>query len=199
MDHNPWIIHIHGRTQDIDILVALASITTLMNEAGLQDYHAGMWKTYLPDALNWKPKRDDGDTRRRPTSYTAPLWSWASVIGPIEWYHSNTWTFNTLKRYCPQIMGFSLTLTCDGPFGGLSAVTLRVRAPLAHAMIYSNHEDGVPIPDPRSMDFPTLITKIFSLTCGNLVPSHLPVLASTSYKRKRYPMSTMINEVNPKP
>lgn len=134
-----------GRTQDGDILVALAGIATVMSEAGLQDYHAGMWKANLPYALNWKPKRD-GASHRRPITYTAPSWSWASVIGPIEWDHSNTWTVSTVKRYCPQILDFAPTLTGGDPFGGLSAATLKLSAPIARATIYSNHEDGVSNP-----------------------------------------------------
>lgn len=132
-----------GRTQDGDILVALAGIARVMSEAGLQNYCAGMWQSNLRHALNWKPKRDENEQHRRPDVYTAPSFSWASVIGPIEWDHSNSWSINTVKKYCPEFLDFTPTLTGTDLFGGLSAASLKVRAPLAHANVYSNHNEGV--------------------------------------------------------
>ncbi|QDS72641.1 hypothetical protein FKW77_002398 [Venturia effusa] len=136
-----------GRTQDSDILIALAGIAKTMQEAGLRDYHAGIWKANLAYALNWKPRRNEGFTHRRPTSYTAPSWSWASVIGPIEWDHLNSWHINTTKHFYPVILSYKPTLLSEeDEFGALSAASLKIHAPLARVTIYSTHDDGISNP-----------------------------------------------------
>lgn len=152
-----------GRTQDGDVLVALAGIARAMKEAGLQDYFAGMWKENLSYALDWKSKleRDRPDRRRRPSLYTAPSFSWASVIGPIEWNHCETWPMDVVKQYCPEVLETSSTTMGTDPFAQLSTAFLRIRAPLASASIYSTDGDSVSNPkltinglhDPNFDDF----------------------------------------------
>jgi len=132
-----------GRTKDSDILVALAGIARLMQKSGLDTYMAGMWKQHLQFELDWRPKRenansDDDDsspTHRRPSTYTAPSFSWASVIGPIEWSPDTTGSGGDVKRYCPEFLGASTVPTGADPFGAVSGGYLRVRAPLASASV----------------------------------------------------------------
>jgi hypothetical protein len=136
------------RTQDGDILVALAGIARVIGEAGLHGYFAGMWKENLAFALDWKPKIEKNKVvrHRRPSLYTAPSFSWASVIGPVQWNHNQTWTINVAKQYCPEFLEMSSTPIGTDPFGGLSAAFLKVKAPLASASIYSTDKDGISNP-----------------------------------------------------
>jgi hypothetical protein len=65
-----------------DKLVAFAGVAqNKRREFGGDQYVAGMWRSQMPLALCWK--RDD---RRcyRTKEYTAPTWSWASMVGAIE-------------------------------------------------------------------------------------------------------------------
>lgn len=63
-----------------DRLVAISAIARAICEsAGLRasDYYAGIWAPFLPRAMLWTFQSPG----RRPPTYVAPTWSWASVEG----------------------------------------------------------------------------------------------------------------------
>jgi hypothetical protein len=65
-----------------DKLVAFAGVAQdNRREFGGDQYVAGMWRSRMPLALCWK--RDDRRSYRT-KEYTAPTWSWASMVGAIE-------------------------------------------------------------------------------------------------------------------
>ncbi|RYP14608.1 hypothetical protein DL765_006279 [Monosporascus sp. GIB2] len=71
-----------------DKLVALSGLAKDMgarlrggaDENERDSYLAGLWRDTMPQSLLWKPKLQG----RRPSSYRAPSWSWASIDGDIE-------------------------------------------------------------------------------------------------------------------
>ena len=70
-----------------DKLIAISGIAkrfrSMLNDA----YLAGLWLRVLPTQLLWHVddcKKANGLPARRPTSYRAPSWSWASVDGKVS-------------------------------------------------------------------------------------------------------------------
>ncbi|KAI8964485.1 HET-domain-containing protein [Daldinia sp. FL1419] len=84
-----------------DKLVALSGLAKRMGGAMGRDspdnniYLAGLWKHHLPGALLWRTKVPG----RRPSSYRAPSWSWASLDGDIAELDGATspWSVQILK------------------------------------------------------------------------------------------------------
>lgn len=66
-----------------DILPAISGLAKDFSEDILGRYCAGQWSNDFPFGLLWSP---DGmiPPHYRPEHYTAPSWSWASVVGAIE-------------------------------------------------------------------------------------------------------------------
>ncbi|KAF5013963.1 hypothetical protein FDECE_51 [Fusarium decemcellulare] len=77
-------------TQESDKLVALCGIAKTLSEHLGQEYYAGIWASCLLSGLLWQVQKFingvDMDTVRYAT-YIAPSWSWASVEGPIQYFH----------------------------------------------------------------------------------------------------------------
>jgi hypothetical protein len=84
---------LRGLTKEED---KLAAISGLAHEIGTRTggtYYAGLWKEDFVRGLLWGsyPPVRNGNSRsglqqkwRRPQTYVAPSWSWASVIGPVS-------------------------------------------------------------------------------------------------------------------
>jgi hypothetical protein len=72
-------------THDGDILPALSAIASSVSPL-LGDYKARMWKDYLLRDLMWRSiKFSDNPPQLRPKVYTAPSFSWESIVGNISW------------------------------------------------------------------------------------------------------------------
>ena len=70
-------------THDTDRLVAISGVAAKFQETLNNDndeYLAGMWRKHLPYSLTWQALGENS----RPTSYTAPTWSWASITGQVK-------------------------------------------------------------------------------------------------------------------
>ena len=68
-------------TYQRDILPAISGTAKTMCCTELGKYAAGLWENDLKAGLLW-----NADARcKRPEIYTAPSWSWASVVGPVVW------------------------------------------------------------------------------------------------------------------
>ena len=72
-------------TLDTDRLPAISGLAWDYGNRGLGKYRAGTWNKYLLKMLDWQSIGFGTMSHRRPSSYIAPTWSWASVIGPIAW------------------------------------------------------------------------------------------------------------------
>lgn len=68
---------------ETDRLPAISGIAESLSECGLGSYCAGIWETDLPSGLLWAVIPMHPAKPRRPAEYTAPSWSWASVVAPV--------------------------------------------------------------------------------------------------------------------
>jgi hypothetical protein len=81
------VVEVYSRTlltQDYDKLIALGGIAKMMSGMVQDDYIAGLWRKYLESQLLWRVDlvRKKGIflfDSKRPSSYRAPTFSWASV------------------------------------------------------------------------------------------------------------------------
>jgi hypothetical protein len=68
---------------ETDRLPAISGIAESLSECGLGSYGAGIWEADLPSGLLWGVIPRHPAKPRRPAEYTAPSWSWASVMAPV--------------------------------------------------------------------------------------------------------------------
>jgi hypothetical protein len=68
---------------ETDRLPAISGIAESLSECGLGSYCAGIWAADLPSGLLWGVIPQHPAKPRRPAEYTAPSWSWASVMAPV--------------------------------------------------------------------------------------------------------------------
>ncbi|OIW24598.1 HET-domain-containing protein, partial [Coniochaeta ligniaria NRRL 30616] len=69
-------------TYSEDKLVALSGMASMMQKYTQSEYLAGLWRKYLPSQLLWSVYDIQWvASKERPTVYTAPSWSWASMHG----------------------------------------------------------------------------------------------------------------------
>ena len=142
-----WQAHVNmyskcGLTKpDKDKLIAISGIARKIGTP--DDYAAGLWKSIMTQQLGWS----SGNNCRRPTSWRAPSWSWASIDGPIS----------SDAPLDPEIWGHDQELciihqvdikpaTAD-PFGPvLQGAALKLEAPLLKGTIsITKNQHGHPI------------------------------------------------------
>jgi hypothetical protein len=74
-------------TQNTDKLVAIGSLALGLQKRleGIDTYVAGLWKSQLPQTLNWELSDcRSGPGAHRPEDWRAPSWSWASADGQVN-------------------------------------------------------------------------------------------------------------------
>lgn len=79
-----------GLTYAKDRLPAISGLATLMDQHISSRYPAGIWSCDMDYSLLWMSDHDQAkDTliQRIPVAPYAPLWSWASIVGPIRYIH----------------------------------------------------------------------------------------------------------------
>lgn len=105
-------------TNETDKLAALSGLAQNFQHAVPQaEYLAGIWSTHLPAALLWRTRY----TARRPLSYIAPTWSWASIVGKI------TYESQRLDRTGKRIDDPPQERPSDHDFGSLSIERMSTR------------------------------------------------------------------------
>jgi hypothetical protein len=105
-------------TNETDKLPALSGLAQNFQHAVPQaEYLAGIWSTHLPAALLWRTRY----TARRPMSYIAPTWSWASIVGNITYESQRLIDTGGRFEERPQESHFD----CD--FGNLSVERISTR------------------------------------------------------------------------
>jgi hypothetical protein len=72
-------------TRDTDRLPAILGLAKRLEDHNMGSYMAGIWTEYLLKMVSWQSIGFGIMSHRRPSNYTAPTWSWASVVGPIAW------------------------------------------------------------------------------------------------------------------
>jgi hypothetical protein len=83
---NRWsnIVSMYTRcdlTFPMDKLVAISGVVKFFRSATGDDFLAGLWRSHLPAALNWKVVTP---AITQPPSYRAPSWSWACLDTPVD-------------------------------------------------------------------------------------------------------------------
>ncbi|KAM5341800.1 hypothetical protein ACJ41O_014831 [Fusarium nematophilum] len=93
-------------TFEQDKLVAVSGLADLFAAQMGTDYIAGLWKSTLLKDLLWEVDADNS-VSKRPLSYRAPSWSWASVECPVKylpgWILSSQATAIDVKTQTLQI------------------------------------------------------------------------------------------------
>jgi Heterokaryon incompatibility protein (HET) len=74
-------------TESADKLAALSGLASQLQQTTKVGYYAGLWSKDLARQLLWRVvdcAQADGSASRRPETYRAPTWSWASVDGIVK-------------------------------------------------------------------------------------------------------------------
>ncbi|KAH8742990.1 heterokaryon incompatibility protein-domain-containing protein, partial [Hyaloscypha finlandica] len=125
-------------TQEMDKLPALSGLAHEYRDTWSGDYLAGLWRKDLWQGLLWKRRALASSCNfRRPKTYRAPSWSWASTEGEIDF--SNTSTTNQECRI--DILHASTQLAGLDPMGQVSRGQIVLRGILMDSkeMITQSH------------------------------------------------------------
>jgi hypothetical protein len=73
-------------TYEKDIFPAISAVVRDMQHSRIDPYVAGLWQGDLCQDLLWTTvwNRNSSALPRRPSTWRAPSWSWASVLAPVE-------------------------------------------------------------------------------------------------------------------
>jgi hypothetical protein len=119
-------------TKDQDILVAVSAIAKTLQTSIRAEYFAGIWSWLMPFQLIWVAREGhgpNGEIRpRRASHYTAPTWSWASVIGStLQDFEGGSWHDWRPNFDVFEILECKVKYKTDDPFSQVSDGFLRVR------------------------------------------------------------------------
>ena len=115
-------------TDESDKLLAVSGLARQIHLVTGDQYIAGLWKASLRFQLMWY--RDPTDVgfyqARRPKTYRAPSWSWASIDGPIDFFAQvELGDLIAEVIQCEVILGDPSKL-----FGAITGGRLIIRGPL---------------------------------------------------------------------
>jgi len=124
-------------TQETDKLLAISGVAQKLLSTINDDPIAGLWFGHLPYGLAWSRTGRPG---RRPQTYVAPSWSWASAKGEVEFLgRSEGWVDMTTVVDCT-------TSPTSPPFGPLKSGTLTLRGPLLDLTVFQDNQQRGPHP-----------------------------------------------------
>ncbi|KAK4442746.1 heterokaryon incompatibility protein-domain-containing protein [Podospora aff. communis PSN243] len=110
-------------TQDADRLPAIGGLARMFSSGGkLGRYVAGIWEGALWRCLLWRV--EGPKPARRPTTYVAPSWSWAGLVGQVNWKCVAEYRLEIVA----QILDCRTTCTGSDAFGQVKDGMLRIRA-----------------------------------------------------------------------
>ncbi|KAH8809995.1 heterokaryon incompatibility protein-domain-containing protein [Hyaloscypha sp. PMI_1271] len=123
-------------TRDDDRLPAFSGIASSLTTA--ENYMAGLRKDNAVRDLLWFTR--NSTVPRRPESYVAPSWSWASVAGHVGHYTSAYSTDFALwnkpgSQALVEVLGFSTVKSTSDPFGRLKSGELKLRGHFAQGVV----------------------------------------------------------------
>ncbi|KAK8022156.1 HET-domain-containing protein, partial [Apiospora rasikravindrae] len=138
-----------------DKLTALAGIARKMSiDLTWQHYAAGIWIDQQANALwargllwrSYPVYRKDEDFPSLPTTYTAPTYSWASIIGKVIHYPIDS---DKDYKYPTKVLDVAINHASPDGFGGVSGGHIRLVGPLLQAKIRWNKTDSYPDLKPK--------------------------------------------------
>lgn len=109
-------------TQETDRLVAISGVAAKVNETMDDEYLAGMWREHLPYNLTWQASGEN----KRPATYTAPSWSWASITGKVQ----KNPLKNLLYEQSVEIVEASVELAGPSRFGQVTNGFIKLKGSL---------------------------------------------------------------------
>ncbi|KAH9863596.1 hypothetical protein J1614_009528 [Plenodomus biglobosus] len=116
-DHDPWYDLVEQYTRQSlsiqsDIFPALQGISKRFQRHRNSIFLAGLWESSIINDLLWRSNCVDEQKKTRPEQWRAPSWSWASVLGPVEWLTRGhvftklaTYVKGTTTRASAEILG----------------------------------------------------------------------------------------------
>ncbi|KAF2670465.1 HET-domain-containing protein [Microthyrium microscopicum] len=107
--------------KDSDKLPAVAGLANLFFDLLNDQYLAGLWKKDLAAGICWRKYQE---SLQEPAYYTAPSWSWASKIGPVDF------TFTALHNYTLEVADYSTYVHGRSRFGQVKGGYLTVKGPM---------------------------------------------------------------------
>lgn len=136
-----------------DKLPALAALAAVFLPALGPNYHAGIWETALPEALLWMPRSGYPEAEyrsftspdahlnrfaRRPKTYRAPTWSWASIDG-FAVYDSDVLEYSGICEIagCKTIPKYP-----NAPFGEVVSAYVRIHGRIKQLYLRPRKEMG---------------------------------------------------------
>lgn len=126
-------------SRDSDRLLAISGLAQQCNHPDLGPYRAGIWGNYLLQMILWFKNTEAGGPKghRRPASYIAPTWSWASLIGYVDWNHSG---LISTTDFVADIIDSTCETDPENPFGAVSKGHLVVSSPYLTATVRIDRE-----------------------------------------------------------
>ncbi|AEO65242.1 uncharacterized protein THITE_35556 [Thermothielavioides terrestris NRRL 8126] len=139
--------HITAHTDRLPALSGLAQ--AVVRESG-GEYLAGLWKSGLIEGLLWHKAQPGRDITPTP-EYVAPSWSWASVIGPLQfpiytWYTQRAFWKAKMADFEPlaEYVRHSTVNRDADPYGRLAEGYLVLKAPLLPVLSVRRRQGQAP-------------------------------------------------------
>jgi hypothetical protein len=144
------IYHFSARklTRDTDRLPAMSGLARLFQARNLGEYCAGLWSKDLASSLVWSVV-ELARWNNRSTTYTAPTWSWASVIEGVMWTGSPPVDLqfgakNLSLKQAGRIEDVDCVSTGLDPTGNLSQGTLVLSGRITEAVVMVHQDPHAP-------------------------------------------------------
>jgi hypothetical protein len=116
-------------TEESDKFPAISGMARQFHDIDMGDYVAGIWSRYAVKMLLWFPHRGRlGARHTRAEFYTAPSWSWASVIGKIDW-DFGYFRFEEMPEVVAEVHNIKCEYSTKDDFGKLSGGKLKISCP----------------------------------------------------------------------
>ncbi|KAM0226642.1 hypothetical protein ACHAP5_012371, partial [Fusarium lateritium] len=118
-------------TYALDKLPAISGVAEVWAQALDDSYLAGIWLSHLPGALLWRSAQPHKQAQQ-PREYLAPTWSWASLIGQIDWFD------HSMTMIDPKVVivdGTTAPMYPGAPYGQVLSGSLVIRGYLQKAVL----------------------------------------------------------------
>ena len=118
-------------TYALDKLPAISGVAEVWAQALDDSYLAGIWLSHLPGALLWRSAQPHRQPQQH-AEYLAPTWSWASLVGQIDWFDGK---MTAIDRKVVIVSGATNPLYPGARYGQVSSGSLVVHGCLQKAVL----------------------------------------------------------------
>ncbi|KAK4240137.1 a97f8ef6-a9b0-4f8b-8fdf-2c72f37eda9e [Achaetomium macrosporum] len=138
-------------TKHTDRLPALSGLAQAVTRETSAEYFAGLWESGLIEGLLWCRAQPKQVLTATP-NYVAPSWSWASVVGPVQfpiytWYTKRAYWKRDMSdfEHLADYLGYSTVNKDLGPRGEVEAGYLSLKAPMLPVASIRGRQDQDPV------------------------------------------------------